>query len=181
MVIHRHTYTLKRYEEGILRGECRCGEVRFEVADYNKEYVARATELNKTMAVKGRNMGEIEANSIKEPELAPNSINQIEGNREKRKFSKKDKEAIFKVLDTEGRIAAEKQFNLSRRSMGQLIKTHKGKVSIDSPPDTKVHQSTPRDTKVQVAGLPAFPAFSDTWPMLTQIEWLQTYRDLARR
>ena len=27
--------------------------------------------------------------------------------------------------------------------------------------------------------LPEFPAFDSTWPMLTQIEWLQTYRALA--
>uniref|UniRef100_A0A6M3IRS5 Uncharacterized protein n=1 Tax=viral metagenome TaxID=1070528 RepID=A0A6M3IRS5_9ZZZZ len=29
--------------------------------------------------------------------------------------------------------------------------------------------------------LPAFPAFNDNWPMLTQIEWLQTYRVLRER
>jgi hypothetical protein len=65
-----------------------------------------------------------------------------------------------------------------------------------SPSDTGGHQSTPDATKVdkgapiligevlvkvQVAELPAFPIFNNNWPMLTQIEWLQTYRELARR
>ena len=33
--------------------------------------------------------------------------------------------------------------------------------------------------KRDIGCLPEFPAFDSTWPMLTQIEWLQTYRALA--
>ena len=34
-------------------------------------------------------------------------------------------------------------------------------------------------TVVAASELPPFPDFDSAWPMLTQIEWLKTYKELA--
>jgi len=39
--------------------------------------------------------------------------------------------------------------------------------------------SAVKDQQLQL--LPAFPEFDASWPMLTQVEWLQTYRELFKR
>jgi len=63
-----------------------------------------------------------------------------------------------------------------------------------SPSDTKVNHSKQKSTEVpkgnplihlgtyiaqEASELPPFPAFDSSWPMLTQIEWIKTYKELA--
>jgi len=59
-------------------------------------------------------------------------------------------------------------------------------AGTQSPSNTEAHKGNPLvylgRFRVEIADeMPSFPEFNNEWPMLTQIEWLQTYKEMAMK
>jgi len=70
------------------------------------------------------------------------------------------------------------------KPLSEMTPKEKVEMGIAAAAKGKGNHSKPEDTKVEkgypALKLPEFPAFNSAWPMLTQIEWLKTYRELSR-
>ena len=108
-----------------------------------------------------------------------------------RKFYDHNKEAIIESLREIGRPKTEEAWGIAHSTMSQLLKRwQKEDPTLKLPkakqgrqkqekPVKKAPAPAPRPARTpDKAALPELPAFSDSWPMLVQIEWLKTYRDL---
>jgi len=114
-----------------------------------------------------------------------------EGRRECRLYWEKHKEEVLADLKRIGYSQTVKRWKISPGVLTKLrgnkgLKS-RGKVIIPdkpSPEQPKEANGEPiflgTHKVVATNTLPGFPSFNDNWPMLTQIEWLQTYRELVR-
>ena len=189
MSSHSHHWHLGEYVPFISQGTCHCGAVKYFANSFEKELVARANELNETQSKEGVMVN----NEVKEKQepvsVAPALIKRRSKYRPRSHFED-NKEAIL----GDYRSLTIKEFfdkwHLNSNSWTKLKREWgvKGKYKRKAPFDTKVTKVHKGNSVASMGvicdevnkGLPPFPAFSDTWPMLVQIEWLLTYKELVK-
>jgi len=204
---HSHYWRLKKEEPLISRGECECGAVRYFPNDTDKKILKRAEELNQKYGKEGT-VAEItsdKSSAIKSDiPLRPASRYKM------KRYYDKNKDAILKDLEHLGLKEMCRRWGISQSTWCTTQKGKKVGLAVrwgvalpetkQAKRETKASKSeshkSPSDTKVnkgdrlvslgifrvEVASeLPDFPPFDSSWSTLTQIEWLQTYRELARK
>ncbi len=142
--------------------------------EFQQQLETRIKQLNKTEGKEGTMAKTVavlpeilptqpqkDADSPKEHQVA--SENARPSGRKDSKYYQSHREEILADLDSIGRKKTEQKWSLSRRSMGQLIKSRKAKSEPEkSPSATPVDKSEHESTEID-----------------KQVEWLQTYKELA--
>ncbi|MDD4986166.1 MAG: hypothetical protein PHQ43_10335 [Dehalococcoidales bacterium] len=173
MAGHVHSFYLVKYEDGILKGTCQCGEIKYEVAEYTPEYVARAAELNKTLGVKGRNMEQEEGNvTRKGPDHLKESRNRRGQKCLKCEYGHEhDGHRFCEVPVCPSRVPRD------QRAAFRPKTEETPPNSVPAPAGvSKTIKPTPEPRRGDVIIL---PLFSDSWTEVVQLKWLDTFKELA--
>ena len=188
---HSHHWQLAPYERYISRGTCGCGAVWFFADNEDKRAQERVDLLNSKKSKEGKIMVMKDFSGPAEPahpavtEPVPAEV--IPSHRRtshSRQYLEDNKEAIcndyqrLKLKDffLKWHLGAGIWTNL-KRTWGVKGKQHRKSNSKNIAQPREQKQTHP-DRGITTPELPPFPAFDKEWPVLTQIEWLKTYREL---
>lgn len=122
---------------------------------------------------------------LSKPKKEPDKVRQPDKREQKLKFLEENTELITKDYNSMRLPDFLVKWQMSIRTWQKLKKLQqiKGKGRHQAPSQKSVSQPDKISESIKPPdgnGLPPFPVFDSTWPMLVQIEWLQTYRKLAR-
>lgn len=189
------------------------GAMEYQLEEYEPEYACLncgkriSLEDMEVFMAKKR---EVEANNLKQPEVASNSTMppvppkpETTSHRAIHGYYVENRDAILRDLAELGQKKTMERWGIKSGSSMHLIrhgwkgqkpkeksvskgeKTRSLQESPKTPSNTKVTKGDRyiylgTFTVVAADGLPSLPEFDNSWPMLTQIEWLQTYRELKK-
>lgn len=106
----------------------------------------------------------------------------------KHKYYEDNKEAIIADLLSKGKAYTRRRWNIPRGSLGRLITTWLTKeqaaaIPISQPDPSLTSTEPPPDPANSAPSngrLPPFPHFSEEWPQIVKVKWLEVYGELAK-
>lgn len=176
---HGHSFFLRPYEDGILRGECACGEIRFEVAEWNKANAARAEELNKTLGVKGKPMEEPKPELIGRTKEEMDAIRKLRGKKCRTCQYSYDHDGQRWCSVENCPSSIPHRVRPAFRPNVEMLATPPRVKPSDPAQDkeTGVFAEAPRE-RVQVTSF-GLPPWNDSWTEATQIKWLDVLEHIT--
>jgi len=190
---------IERIEEfhGYALGTCtQCGQIRrYDRIEYKKPpSIIKIGRINgvQTMEHPPKESKDMTQNAPEATSIAQNEPEPVKSKRRHRlpRYCEDNKEGIIQDYNalTLKEFYAKQRFSSTtwtalKKKWGVRGKWLRKAKTLPDTKVTKVHKGNPlvslgTYTVEAASELPDFPAFDSAWPVLTQIEWLQTYKAL---